>query len=170
MLVSEIEDCEVCPLKEEGFCTGGWSSGAGGVPIEPPCASWNGDEDTDDLIDSYRDMEHRFDMWADEEKKKKREKEEKAEKAAFIRSWSRSSVKRVNDIKKTIKAVESAKASFCSIRHATSTVNKIFGYNGDNSGYSEDVIKRYDSRLTELKESLEEAEDIARKKKQEARH
>lgn len=41
---SEIEDCTGCPLYGAD-CKGGWTSGAGGTPIEPPCCSWNGDEE-----------------------------------------------------------------------------------------------------------------------------
>lgn len=38
MKLGDIEDCSECPLKDEGLCPGGWTSGAGGIPIEPPCA------------------------------------------------------------------------------------------------------------------------------------
>lgn len=41
---SQIEDCEGCPLYRED-CPGGWTSGPGGTPIEPPCTSWSGDEE-----------------------------------------------------------------------------------------------------------------------------
>lgn len=26
-------------------CVGGWTSGGGGIPIESPCCSWNGEEE-----------------------------------------------------------------------------------------------------------------------------
>lgn len=41
---SEIEDCEDCPLYQSD-CPGGWVGGPGGTPIEPPCCSWDGDEE-----------------------------------------------------------------------------------------------------------------------------
>ena len=53
MKLFEIEDCDECPIKDEGICPGGWTSGAGGTPIEPPCTSWDGDEEVDDYIEGY---------------------------------------------------------------------------------------------------------------------
>ena len=42
-LAREIEDCDDCPLYGND-CPGGWTGGPNG-PIEPPCCSWNGDEE-----------------------------------------------------------------------------------------------------------------------------
>lgn len=39
----DIQDCSDCPLLYID-CPGGWTSGGGGTPIEPPCTSWVGDE------------------------------------------------------------------------------------------------------------------------------
>lgn len=40
----DIDDCSVCPLCQKD-CKGGWTSNGSGTPIEPPCTSWNGDEE-----------------------------------------------------------------------------------------------------------------------------
>lgn len=50
MKLSEIDDCSICPLPGEGLCPGGMVC-YGGEPIEPPCTSWDGDEDY--VIDTY---------------------------------------------------------------------------------------------------------------------
>ena len=42
-IAREIEDCDGCPLYGND-CPGGWTGGPNG-PIEPPCCSWNGDEE-----------------------------------------------------------------------------------------------------------------------------
>ena len=47
MKLSEIDDCSICPLPGEGLCPGGMVC-YGGEPIEPPCTSWDGDEDVED--------------------------------------------------------------------------------------------------------------------------
>lgn len=64
---SEIEECEDCPLLGND-CPGGWTSGAGGTPIEPPCCSWNGDEE---IYEGMYDRDYRFSpqelKWAQEE-------------------------------------------------------------------------------------------------------
>jgi len=38
----DIESCSSCPIYGKD-CPGGWTSGASGTPIEPPCTSWNDD-------------------------------------------------------------------------------------------------------------------------------
>lgn len=44
MKAKDINDCEDCPLKDND-CQGGYTSGPNGLPIEPPCCSWNDDTD-----------------------------------------------------------------------------------------------------------------------------
>lgn len=44
VLASQINDCSECPLYNED-CPGGTMSSPGGTPIDPPCTSWNGDEE-----------------------------------------------------------------------------------------------------------------------------
>lgn len=44
MKAKDITECESCPLYGND-CMGGWTSGGGGIPIEPPCCSWNGDDE-----------------------------------------------------------------------------------------------------------------------------
>lgn len=51
----DIDDCSVCPLYEKD-CPGGWTSSGSGTPIEPPCTSWNGDEEIyEGMYDRYKD-------------------------------------------------------------------------------------------------------------------
>ena len=52
MKLSEIDDCSICPLPGEGLCPGGMAC-YGGEPIEPPCTSWDGDEDVEDILSQY---------------------------------------------------------------------------------------------------------------------
>lgn len=79
---SEIEDCEGCPLYGVD-CKGGWTSGAGGQPIEPPCCSWNGDEEIYEGMYSEMDYSPQELKWMQEEferrEAEKREVERKAE-------------------------------------------------------------------------------------------
>lgn len=52
----DIESCDTCPLYGKD-CPGGWTSGAGGTPIEPPCTSW--ENDTLVFEGMYADNENR---------------------------------------------------------------------------------------------------------------
>lgn len=44
MLAKDIDDCSNCPLREND-CGGGWTSDGGGMPVEPPCTSWDDDKE-----------------------------------------------------------------------------------------------------------------------------
>lgn len=44
VLAKDIDDCSNCPLYKND-CSGGWTSGGGGNPIEPPCCSWNDNDE-----------------------------------------------------------------------------------------------------------------------------
>lgn len=62
----DIDDCSVCPLYEKD-CPGGWTSSPSGNPIEPPCTSWNGDEEI------YEGMYDRYSDWKLEDIKQRTE-------------------------------------------------------------------------------------------------
>lgn len=51
----DICDCSDCPLLNND-CPGGWTSGNGGYPIEPPCTSWK--DDTLVYEGMYSDMDY----------------------------------------------------------------------------------------------------------------
>lgn len=52
VLAKDINGCENCPLCGND-CPGGYTSGPGGTPIEPPCCSWS--EDTEVYEGMYDD-------------------------------------------------------------------------------------------------------------------
>lgn len=80
VLAKDIDDCSNCPLYESE-CPGGWTSNGAGNPIEPPCTSWN---DDDEIWDGM--LEHQRIEWEEyEERQKKRERSMKAKKAAETR-------------------------------------------------------------------------------------
>ena len=66
ILAKDIHGCEDCPLYESE-CLGGWTSGAGGEPIEPPCCNWN---DDDEIYDGM--IEAAFDAWEQREAEHKK--------------------------------------------------------------------------------------------------
>jgi len=42
-----------CPLHRNN-CKGGWTSDGGGMPVEPPCTSWNDDTEVyEGMYDIY---------------------------------------------------------------------------------------------------------------------
>lgn len=91
-LASEITECEDCPLYKND-CPGGWTSGAGGTPIEPPCCSWNGDEIIYEGMYDYdpRDYSVQELEWEriDRENKEAKERQRKEDLEQQIREVSR---------------------------------------------------------------------------------
>lgn len=81
-IANEIEDCEECPLHGKD-CPGGWTGGPNS-PIEPPCCSWNGDEEI------YEGMYQEYDYtpqelkWAQEEYERKAAEKRSAEHRARL--------------------------------------------------------------------------------------
>lgn len=53
----DIHDCEDCPLYDNE-CPGGWTSGAGGTPIEPPCCNWDDEDEIYDGMYDYDDSDY----------------------------------------------------------------------------------------------------------------
>lgn len=70
----DIDDCSVCPLYEKD-CPGGWTSSGSGTPIEPPCTSWNGDEE---IYEGMYDRDYRDYEYAEVSYKEKQAREQKA--------------------------------------------------------------------------------------------
>lgn len=80
VLAKDIDDCSNCPLYKSE-CLGGWTSDGAGNPIEPPCTSWNDDDEIWDGMLGLQYLE-----WEEyEERQKKRERSMKAKKAAETR-------------------------------------------------------------------------------------
>ena len=76
-------------------CVGGWTSGGGGVPIEPPCCSWNDEEEIYEGMYDYDYSEQEL-KWIEEEHKKRdigekqrKEKEEKERLRRIVYSKSK---------------------------------------------------------------------------------
>lgn len=72
----DIDDCSVCPLYEKE-CPGGWTSSGCGTPIEPPCTSWNGDEEIyEGMYDrDYRDYEYAEVSYKEKQAREQEERE-----------------------------------------------------------------------------------------------
>lgn len=65
-------------------CVGGWTSGGGGVPIEPPCCSWNGEEEVyEGMYDNNYEYSEQELKWIKEECREK-EIEKKEQKVNMV--------------------------------------------------------------------------------------
>lgn len=79
VLAKNITDCSECPLYKND-CLGGWVGGPGGVPIEPPCCSWDDDTEVYEGMYYYELSEEEI-RWAEDYwKQKEAEKKEREHK------------------------------------------------------------------------------------------
>mgnify|MGYP000954050537 CR=1 FL=1 len=87
ILAKDIHDCESCPLYKYD-CIGGWTSDGNGNPVEPPCTSWDDDDEIyegmyEDRVYEPSEQELRWEReelaQKEQERKKKREAEDKEE-------------------------------------------------------------------------------------------
>jgi len=81
VLAKDIDDCSNCPLYKHD-CPGGWTSGGGGEPIEPPCCSWNGDEEIFEgmyMYDGYEPSEKELEWQREYIAQKEQEARERRE-------------------------------------------------------------------------------------------
>jgi hypothetical protein len=74
-----INDCENCPLYKHD-CIGGYTSNGNGTPIEPPCCSWNeNDEIFEGMYENntYEPLEKELVWEREEQTKRERNQREK---------------------------------------------------------------------------------------------
>lgn len=169
MILSEIEDCSECPIKDEGICPGGWTSGAGGQPIEPPCTSWDADEEVEDYIQGYyariQAREEYEDMLWKEQQEKKRKNEIARQKRQYIKLYCISERCEVKRLKKELASYEKAASLASSFVSAFNITNEIFGY-----AERKTINPQITTRINELKEQLEIAQRKLKEKQKEGRN
>lgn len=169
MRLSEIEDCSECPIKDEGICPGGWTSGASGQPIEPPCASWDADEEVEDYIQGYYARiqareEYEDRLWK-EQQEKKHKNEIARQKRQYIKLYCISEQYEVKRLKKELASYEKAASLADSFATAFNITNKMFGY-----AERKVVNPQITAKINELKEQLEIAKRKLKDKQKEGRN
>lgn len=72
---SEIEECEYCPLYKND-CPGGWTSDGTGQPVEPPCTSWNDDDEIYEGMYYHEPSDEEIRRWSEESARKEAARKE----------------------------------------------------------------------------------------------
>lgn len=168
MKLSEIDDCSICPLPVEGLCPGGMVC-YGGEPIEPPCTSWDGDEDVEDYIESVHasilEREEYEDRLREEREKKKRKNEIAKRKRQYLNIYCYSEKHDAKSLKKQIKSYESIERFADSIATAFNITNEMFRY-----PERKEVNPEIAEKLKSLREQLKKAEQKLKDKQKECRN
>lgn len=168
MKAAEIEDCENCPLLEEGICPGGMTSTPSGIPIEPPCCSFDDDTDLDQWIEDYYESQRQYDEYLDRKWEAEQEKERKSEKAKkrrdYLKWYCFNEKLEVKKARKRLTAHQAAISLGESLAFAFNMTNEMFGY-------SERLKKnqKVDNELKKLEGALAEAERKLKEKQKEGR-
>lgn len=164
MLYKELDNCDECPLYNE-LCSGGWTSGYGGTPIEPPCTCWNDEDDLDEIynnmIEGQRKHEDYLDKKYKEEERIKQKKIERAKKAEESKWAVWPEQREINSLRKIIKNNNKI-LSFA--RNYASAVN----FTNEAFGYKERIIEKDKNPLEieneKLQEKIYELEKIKKEK------
>jgi truncated hemoglobin YjbI len=169
MKLYEIEDCDECPIRDEGICPGGWTSGAGGNPIEPPCTNWDGDEEVEDYINGYyahiiAREEYEDRLWK-EQQEKKRKNEIARQKRQYIKMYCFSERYEVKRLQKLLNTYEKTANFADSWVMAFNTTNEMFGYK-ERKQVNPELINKIES----LKHELENAKQKLKEKQKECRN
>ncbi|WP_281513505.1 hypothetical protein [Bacteroides acidifaciens] len=168
MKASEIEDCGNCPLLKEEICPGGMTSSPSGMPIEPPCCSFDDNTDLDKWIEDYYDSQRRYEKYLDRKWEAEQEKKRKAEKAKKRRNYLKwycfNEKLEVKRARKRISAHQAAVSLAESMAFAFNTTNEIFGYSERVS-----VNTNADEELKKLQNALSDAESRLKEKQKEGR-
>lgn len=103
-LAKDIHDCGDCPLYQND-CIGGWTSNGAGTPIEPPCTSWNADEEVYEGMYDY-EIEYSAETleWIamrqaekEKEERERREQQEKEELQKLVKSITPYGLSKIRD-------------------------------------------------------------------------
>ncbi len=168
MKAYEITDCSTCPLKENNLCNGGFRMGYRGNMIEPPCTSWDDNEDLDDYLKRCNDFEK------SEAKRERREalellkKEEEKAKRAYMSSalwWER---KKIRDIKSKIRKLEDESVKIECHISAVESVNTLM--HEDNNGSVEwlkQLHKKIQGEIKKLTDALNDQNGVIKEKRSE---
>ena len=168
MKASEIEDCENCPLLKEEICPGGMTSSPGGIPIEPPCCSFDDDTDLDQWIDDYYDGQRRYEEYLDRKWEEEQEKKRKAEKAKkrrdYLKWYCFDEKMEVKKARKRLSAHQAAVSLGESIAFAFNMTNEMFGYSErlKKNQKADDELKRLENALADAENKLKEKQKEGR--------
>lgn len=169
MKLYEIEDCDECPIRDEGICPGGWTSGAGGDPIEPPCTNWDGNKNVRDYIEEFYASQLEYEEYEDrlfeEKQKKQRKKEISKRKREYIKGYCISEQIAVKTLKRKIKNYENIEHLADCMATAFNITNEMFGYSD-----RKEVNPEISEALQTLKAELEKAEKDLKDKQNECRN
>lgn len=169
MLYKDLEDCEQCPLNGS-FCAGGYTSNGRGEPIEPPCCSFNDNDDLDDLYDKFCESERRYEAAMKAKYKKEQERIKRNEEMTKRRreaNWHvRSEVSEIKRLKKRLSSNEAAVRFASSLSEALNFANSIM--NSDNSKI-ENKPDPFEAENNSIKERIRDLEAIKANKLKELR-
>lgn len=135
----------------------------------PPCTSWDGDEDVEDYIESVHasilEREEYEDRLREEREKKKRKNEIAKRKRQYLNIYCYSEKHDVKSLKKQIKSYESIERFADSMAVAFNITNEMFRY-----PERKEVNPEITEKLKSLREQLKKAEQKLKDKQKECRN
>lgn len=170
--IADLEDCDLCPLKKEEICPGGWRC-YGGAPIEPPCCSFDDETDLDEYVSDYYARQRRWEQAEDERIRKETARKERAKKAAEtkrqMKFYCRNEIRELKHLEKQLEAYEASLRLASSFAEAFNVTNEMFGYSERLKPKPEvqQTIDRLKEQIKQAKEKYEQKrKEFYRKRKE----
>ena len=159
--IAELEDCDLCPIKKNELCTGGFAC-YGGSPIEPPCCFFEDDTDLDEWIEERFERRRKFEQFEDERIRREKAKKEKAKKAAEtkreVRFYCRNEINQLKSYEKQLEAYKASLSLASTFAEAFNITNEMFGYS-ERLKQKPEVQQTIDDLAAKIKEAKQKYEE-----------
>ena len=159
-LWKEIDDCDSCPLREEGLCKAGEFNPSSDGAYEPICDSFDPDEEVDAIIRDLWDRVYRAEAAYDARVKAAREKEQRkqiAQKRSSEARWHvMSETREIRRLRDRIAKNEAAVNFASSLAFAFNTTNEMFGYEECYKPRRNEAIEAENEQMTQRIKELEQ--------------
>lgn len=159
--IAELEDCDLCPIKKNELCTGGFAC-YGGSPIEPPCCFFEDDTDLEEWIEERFERRRKFEQFEAERIRREKAKKEKAKKAAEtmreMRFYCRNEISQLKSYEKQLEAYKASLRLASTFAEAFNITNEMFGYSErlKQNPEVQQTIYDLETKVKEAKQKYEE--------------
>lgn len=172
MLWKEVDDCDICPLREEGLCKAGEFNPSPDGAYEPICDSFNPDDDVDEIIAGIHENIRRYEDIEDRRIQRERERKAKndlANKRRREAAWHvRTETREIRILHDRIAKNKAAVHFAQSMADAFNFANEMFRYEERYRPKSE-LEQRVEAENKEHSERIKELEAIKKQKLTELR-
>lgn len=172
--LGDIDDCEICPIREKNMCPSWYSYNPSG-PGDPPCSSWDKDEKIEDYIDGVEEEKSRYEnylheLWEKEEEKK-RKNELQRKRRYLVKARTGTEKAKLSILQDKYKKAFEFYSFVSRFSSAVNFANETYEKNSNDSQYKHrmHINPQFQQELSDLESEIEIAKENLKKKQKEIR-